>query len=639
MYGFTENILHVDLSTRKIWKERVSEKLAENYLGGRGINAILLWEKLRKNINPLGPENIIIFGTGVFTGTHIPSSGRITVTFKSPATNLYAKSCAGGNFGAALKFAGYNNIIIYGCSDKPVFLSIENEKVEICDAKFLWGKGTKETNELLQKKFGNKEIETACIGQAGENLIKYAAILFSGHSTAGRCGCGTVMGSKRLKAIVVEGNKSVKIADPKEFGQLALETVQALMNSSARKKLSKYGTAKLILKRNDMHLLPTNNFQKSYLKGAEKLSGEYLVKAGYVDKTLGCNSCGTACHRHTSINSGKYAGTSSAGPEYETLASLGAGCGVVNPEAVLKANELCDDYGMDTISTGGAIQWAMECFGKGVITQKDTEGLTLMFGNEEALIGLIKRIAFRQGIGNILAEGVKKASEIIGQNSDQWAIQIKGLEYSRAEIRARMGYALALAVNPRGGDHLHSQVYAENGSSLEARALIKKICGDEKYANPLLTEKRAEIVRWHEDCYAVSDSLGMCTFCTLGGGYLITPKIMSKLFTALTGIKISESELMKIGRKIINIEKAFNVREGVDRRDDIPPKRFFCEPIKSGPFKGQKLNRNSFNEMLNNYYKLHGWSIKNGWPTYKTLESLSLTDIADELVALGKIQK
>jgi len=294
---------------------------------------------------------------------------------------------------------------------------------------------------------------------------------------------------------------------------------------------------------------------------------------------------------------------------------------------------------MDTISTGGAIQWAMECFEKGVITQKDTEGLTLMFGNEEALIGLIKRITFRQGIGNILAEGVKKASEIIGQNSDQWAIQIKGLEYSRAEIRARMGYALALAVNPRGGDHLHSQVYAENGSSLEARALIKRICGDEKYANPLLTEKRTEIVRWHEDCYAVSDSLGMCTFCTLGGGYLITPKIMSKLFTALTGIKISESELMKIGRKIINIEKAFNVREGVDRRDDIPPKRFFCEPIKSGPFKGQKLNRNSFNEMLNNYYKLHGWSIKNGWPTYKTLESLSLTDIADELVALGKIQK
>lgn len=639
MYGFAKYILHVDLSRKKIWKELLTEEIAQNYLGGRGINALLLWEKVTANTEPLSSQNVIIFGTGTLTGTHVPSSGRITVTFKSPATNLYAKSSAGGNFSTSLKFSRYNHIIIYGCSDKPVYLSIDNEDVRICNAEFLWGKNIKEANELIKNKLNDDELETACIGQAGENLVKFASIVFSGHSVAGRCGCGTVMGSKKLKAIVVKGRKSVKVADPKKFGQLALESTKILMNYSARKEMAKYGTARLVPARNYLHLLPTHNFQKSHLEGAEKFSGQHLVKAGYVDKTLGCNACGTACHRHTSINSGKYAGTSSAGPEYETVASFGAGCGVVNPEAILKANELCNDYGMDTISTGGVIQWAMECFEKGVITQKDTEGLSLMWGNEEAMIELIKKIAFRKGFGKILSEGVKRASEIIGQDSDQWAIQIKGLEYSRAEIRARMGYALALAVNPRGGDHLHSQVYAEFGASPEARDLIKKICGDEKFANALLTDKRAEIVRWHEDCYAVSDSLGLCTFCTLGNGYLITPEIMSNYFTTLTGIKISESELMKIGRKIINIEKAFNVREGLNRSDDIPPKRFFNEPIQSGPFKGRKLNINDFNKMLDDYYQLHGWSVKDGYPTFKTLETLGLVNIAKELVALSKIKK
>lgn len=639
MYGFAENILHVDLSRKKVWKEPISRKLAKNYLGGRGMNALLLWEKLRKNTNPLGPENIIIFGTGALTGTHVPSSGRITITFKSPATNFYAKSSAGGNFAASLKFAGYNHIIIYGSSDKPVFLNINNEDVSICNAEFLWGKNVKETNELIKNKLNDDQVDTACIGQAGENLVKFASIIFSGHSVAARAGTGTVLGSKKLKAIVVKGRKSVKVADPKKFGLLALEATNVLRDYPGRIELMKYGTARLVPARNHLHMLPTHNFQKNHLEGAENFSGQYLLKAGYVDKTFGCISCGTACHRHTSVNSGKYKGVSSAGPEYETVASLGAGCGVINQEVILKANELCNDYGMDTISTGGVIQWAMECFEKNVITEKDTDGLSLNWGNGEALVELVEKIAFRQGIGNVLAEGTKKASEIIGKDSDQWAIQIKGLEYSRAEIRARMGYALALAVNPRGGDHLHSQVYAEFGANPEARALIKKICGDGKYADALITDKRAEIVRWHEDCYAVSDSLGLCTFCTLGNGYLITPKIMSKLFSTLTGIKISESELLKIGRKIINIEKAFNIREGIKRNDDIPPKRFFDEPIQSGPFKGKKLNIDDFNQMLDNYYRLHGWSIDTGWPTYKTLENIGLNSIADELVSLGKIQK
>ena len=638
MYGFAPYILHVDLSSGNIRKEPLDERLCKEYLGGRGINARLLWDLVPQGADPLGPENVLIIGAGALSGTHAPSSGRTTVTFKSPATNLYAKSSGGGHFGPEMRFAGYNHSVVHGCSQTPVYIGIEDDRVEIRDASHLWGLNVVETDEAIKQELGRDDIETACIGPAGENMVKFAGVMLSVGCAAARAGGGAVMGSKKLKAIVVKGSKStIKVAEPEKYGKLIAEIIHDLSTYPSRRRLEEIGTSALVPLRNEMHILPTRNYKDSYLEGAYSISGQYIKEAGYLHRRSGCNACATGCHRYTVVDSGPYAGTQSSGPEYETVAALGAGCGVTDTEAVLRANQLCNDYGLDTISTGGVIQWAMECFEKGVITEKDTGGLALNWGDGAALVELVEQIALRQGIGDLLAEGVAKASKQVGQDSWKWAMHVKGLEYSRAEIRARTGYALALAVNPRGADHLHSQVYAEFGSTPEALALIKKICGDEKYADALLPDKRAHIVRWHEDQYAATDCLGVCTFASVGHGYQVTPERLAKLFSYLTGISISEEELLNTGRRIINLEKAFNVREGAARKDDYPAWRFFNEPISSGPYKGRKLDYDVFNRMLDEYYELHGWSVDTGLPTAATLREVGLEDVAVELQKIGRI--
>lgn len=637
VFGYTDHILHVDLTSRQIWKEPLSEELVRGYMGARGINARLLWDLLPRGIDPLGPGNVLIFGTGVASGTHAPSSGRTTVTFKSPATNLYAKSSGGGHFGPELKFAGYSFLVLHGRSDKPVYLWIKDEKIEIRDAQHLWGRDVSSTDKQLKNELGDENLQTACIGQGGENLVKFAAVMLSVHCAAARAGGGAVMGSKNLKAIAVRGTGAVKAYDPDTYGDLVRSAIYDLGNFPSRKRLSEFGTSSLIAIRNEMHLFPANNYKDSHLEGAEKVSGQYIKEKGYLKHRSGCGSCATGCHRYTSIDSGPYAGTHSGGPEYETVAALGPGCGVIDTEAVLKASQLCNDFGLDTISAGGVIQWAMECYEKGLITEKQTDGLPLKWGDGAAVVIMLEKIACRKGLGNILAEGVAGASRVIGGDSWKWAMHVKGLEYSRADIRARTGYTLSLAVNPRGADHLHSQVYAEFGGTPEARALIKMITGDEKYANALLLDKRADILRWHEDCYIISDNLGLCTFSTLGHGYLITPERMAKLATALTGIPFTGEEAMEIGRKIMNLEKAFNVREGASRSDDYPAWRFMNEPINSGPYKGCVVKKEEFDGMLNDYYTLHGWSLETSWPTEATLRGVGLTDVADQLKSYERI--
>lgn len=638
MYGFAPYMLHVDLSAGNIWKNPLDEGLCRQYLGGRGINARLLWDLVPQGADPLGTDNVLIIGSGTLSGTHAPSSGRTTVTFKSPATNLYAKSSGGGHFGPELKFAGYNHIVVHGCSEKPVYVWIEDDKVEIRDASHLWGLSVSETDEAIRQELGRQDIETVCIGPAGENMVKFAGVMISVGCAAARAGGGAVMGSKKLKAIAVKGSKSiVKVAEPTKYGNLISEIINDLATYPSRRRLEEIGTSALVPIRNEMHMLPTKNWKDAHLEGAYSISGQHIKEAGYLHRRSGCNACATGCHRYTVVQSGPYAGTQSAGPEYETVAAIGAGCGVTDVEAVLRANQLCNEYGLDTISTGGVIQWAMECYEKGVITDTDTGGLPLRWGDGLAVVELVRQIAFRKGIGDLLAEGVSNASKQVGQDSWKWAMHVKGLEYSRAEIRCRTGYALALAVNPRGADHLHSQVYAEFGATPEALALIKKICGDEKYADALLPDKRADIVRWHEDQYAATDCLGVCTFASVGHGYLVDPDRLSKLFSYLTGINISEEDLLKTGRKIINLEKAFNVREGATRKDDYPPWRFFNEPINSGPYEGHMLDYDVFNRMLDDYYELHGWSVDNGLPTAEILKKVGLEDIAVQLQKTGRI--
>lgn len=629
-------ILHVDLTEKRIWREEIPQEWETNYLGSRGINARLLWNLVKPGVDPLSKDNVLIFGAGKLSGTGAPSSGRTTVTCKSPATNLYVKANVGGHWGTELRYAGYDHVVIHGAAEEPVYIYINDSTVEIRDARHLWGKDVRETTRIIRQELGNEEIEVACIGQAGENLVKMAAIMCSVYNAAARGGVGAVMGSKKLKAIAVKGSQSLPLANPKMYWEVVNECVDALLAESGIEGLHAYGTSGSILPLNELKGFAVYNFRGGSHPEMEKISGLVLEEKGYLKRKVGCNSCIIGCHRFTTIEKGKYAGTYAGGPELETLGSLGCGCGVFDIEAILKANELCNIYGMDTISVGNVIAWAMECFERGVLTKEDTGGLDLSWGNGETVIELVNQIAFRRGLGNLLAEGVRRAAEQVGKDSWKWAIEVKGLEQSRVDTRAAMAYALAFAVNPRGADHLHTETFAEFGLSPEARKVIADITGDEKYANPYMVEKRAEIVRWHEDCYAVTDCLGFCAFTTTAL-FGITPDRMARLFSAATGNEITEKEIMEAGRRIVNLEKAFNVREGATRADDRAPWRILNEKSPDLPEGATVITEEILNKMLDEYYTLHNWDLKTSWPKKETLLGLGLDDVAEELERLGKI--
>lgn len=626
--AFAGNILHVDLTNRKTWTEPVDPEMARQYLGGRGINARLLMDHISEpGIDPLGPDNVIVFGTGSLSGTHAPSSGRTTVTFKSPATNLYCKCSAGGYWGARLKFAGYDHVVVRGRSETPVYLWISNDGVEIRDASHLWGHTIPEADAMIKEEVGLDNIETAMIGQAGENLVRIASVMVSLGFAAARGGSGAVMGSKNLKGIAVRGTGTLDPYDAEVFDQLAIQTRMDLARDSASDGLHMFGTSGLVEGLNASDTYPSFNFRQGHIDPCEPLSGPYLVDKGFLKGRIGCGACGISCHRYCTVDDGPYAGTRISGPEYESMSSLGSGCGIIETAPVIKASGLCNEYGLDTISAGGVIQWAMESYEKGVLTDEETGGLRLEWGSGDAVVEMVRQIAFREGLGDLLADGVRVAAQKTGGDSWKWAVESKGMEQSRVETRCAKSYALAFAVNPRGPDHLCTEALAEFGLTEEARQLIKKICGDEKYAVPYMTEKRAEIVRWHEDCYAITDAMGFCAFSTTWS-YAVTPENMAQMFAAATGLEMDEEQAMLAGRRIVTLERMFNMREGASRKDDVLPWRVMNEPMGEGPKKGAINSKEELDGMLDEYYQLHGWDIETGVPRKDTLESLGLGDLA-----------
>jgi aldehyde:ferredoxin oxidoreductase len=640
MNGWAGTILHVDLSRKKILEEPLTRELGKAFLGGRGINAKLLWDNLAPGTDPLGPGNVLVFGAGSLVGTTAPSSGRTTVTCKGPATNLYLKTSMGGHWGPELKFAGYDHLVVHEVSERPVYLWINDGNVELKDASGIWGMDVRVTDKIIREELGDDDVRIACIGPAGENLVKFAAIMTSVYHAAARGGVGAVMGSKKLKAIAVKGRRSFLIKDPEHFSEVALAARDAVAKDSSSRSLYDYGTAGMVGWTNELGGFPAYNFRVGYCENVEPLTGQHLVEKGYLKRRVGCFGCTISCHRYTTVEDGPYKGTYTGGPEYETVSALGAGTGVFETEPVIKANELCNILGLDTISAGAVVQWAMESFERGVLTKEDSDGLDLTFGNSDALVKLIPMIAHRQGrIGNLLAEGVKRAAEKIGKESWKWALcNSKGLEQSRVETRCSKAYALAFAVNPRGPDHLHTATVAECGASPDAVALVKQLTGDEKWASPYFTEFRAEIVRWHEDCYAVTEGLGLCSF-TSTVAYGVTPKNMAEMFSAATGIALNEEEIMQTGRRIVTLEKCFNVREGADRKLDDLPWRLMHEPAPTGPGKGMLNSSEELDRMLDQYYSLHGWDQATSRPYRETLEMLGLNEVADELDSLKRLPK
>jgi len=628
------DILFVDLTDRTVRREPFTKELALGYIGSRGLNAKLLWEMAKPGTDPLGPSNPLIFGVGLMTGTFVPCSGRVSVTCKSPTTDFYLKTNVGGGWGGPFRFTGHTTLVLTGASRDPVYLWVDDDKVEIRDARHLWGKDVRTVDTAIKSELGDHNIRVAAIGPGGENRVMFGSIMTSNYNAAGRGGAGAVMGSKNLKAIAVRGTKPVEVTDPDAFEAVVAETWAKLKEQSGARDLHLYGTSGGLIGINELHSLPTKNFQSGYFENAYDVSGHGLVEKGYLKRRVACYGCVLGCHRYAEIGDGKEMTAYSGGPEYENFAALGAGPYVSDTEAVLRANCLCNLYGLDTISTGSVIQWLFECHQRGL--DFDHDGLTLEWGKGDEVVELVRKIAFREGIGDLLAKGTKRASEEMGQDSYKWAIQAKGLEQSRVETRHTLSYALAFMVNPRGPDHLMTETLAEFGFSPEMRDLVEKITGHREYADPRRTEGRAEIVRWHEDCYCVTDSLGICVF-TSTAQYFITPDIMARLFSAALGETVSEERIMRLGRKIVTLEKCFNVREGATRKDDVLPWRVMNEESSDFPGEGAINSFEKMNPLLDRYYEMHGWDKKTSWPERETLESLDLNTVADELAAANKL--
>ena len=638
MYGHQGKILHVDIGTGKSWTEDLPEEWRRLYVGSRGINAKILWDYCKDpSITWDDPRNIIIFAPGTVTGTTAPASGRTSVTTVGCTTGLYLKSNTGGHWGAELKSAGYDHLVVHGVAKKPVYILIQDDHVEVRDAKDLWGKDILETDALL-KKWHGEDSRGLYIGPAGEKLVRAASIQCSLYHAAGRGGGAAVMGKTKLKAISVKGSKPVRVKDPKKFAEIAQEMRELLKADSGAQSLHEFGTSGSIGAVNELHAFPGKNWQTGYTENAHPISGQALNEKGYLKRRVACFGCTIGCHRYSAIEKGPNAGIASGGPEYETFGALGNGPGIIDTEGVLVLNEICNRLGLDTITAGTVTQWAIESYLRGVLTKKDTDGLELDWGKLDEVKKVIEKIALREGnLGNLLGDGLKIATKKVGKDSYKWAIiNKKGLEQSNVETRSAKAYALAFAVNPRGNDHLMTETFAEFGASPESIEVIEKVTGDKKWASPHFTEYRAEIVRWHEDCYEITEALGFCVF-TSTAAYGVNPDNMARLFAAATGIELSEEEMMLTGRRVCTLEKAFNVTRGATREYDNLPWRLMNEGAASGPLKGEKNSKEELDGMLDRYYDLHGWDKETSWPTRETLEMLELKDVADYLEGIGKL--
>jgi len=624
------DILRINLSNGEIVHDKVEDvSLIKKYIGGRGIATYMLLKELDPEASPYDESSSIIFAPGVLTGTAMPSSGRTSILFKSPATGKFFKTNVGGHFGAQLKFAGYDLLVVKGRAEKPVYIYIEDDRVEIKDASFLWGKDVRETNALIREIHDDPHIQTACIGPAGENKVVYASVQVSIYNAAGRGGGGAVMGDKNLKAIAVRGTKGIKIAQPERYFK-ALEVIYGKMNSvPGVKPLSDYGTSIGVESTNAVGAFPVKNFQEGSIDNIKFLTGQYLVEGGFLKRKISCYSCPVACHRFVTVDSGKYRGTYTGGPEYETLNAFGGGCGTTDTATVIKAGELCNIYGMDVISTGGCIQWLMECWQRGVISKEEADGLDLSWGNNDTIVELVEKIAYRKGIGDLLAKGLKEASEELGRESYKWAIQARGLEQSRVETRSAFAYALAFAISSRGPDHLNTETLAEFGGDSEARRVIKDITGSEEYAYPHTTDKRAEIVRWHEDIYAASDCIGLCAFPTTAQ-FWVSEYDIAEIFSAATGIEMDADMIMKAGRRIITMERIYNGILGHTRKDDVLPYRMMNEYQKGALHKNAINSREMLDLMKDEYFRLHSWDMETGLPTRDTMVYLGLEEFIEK---------
>jgi aldehyde:ferredoxin oxidoreductase len=602
MNGYGGYILRVDLTNGKWKKEPTPPEMARDWLGGRGFGAYLLYKEVPKGADPLGPENKIFISTGPFSGLMIPGAGKCDWTTKSPLTGGYADASMGGHFTAELKYAGLDSIILEGISPKPVYLFIDNDQIEIRDASDLWGKGTFAVEKEFKEKFG-EAYQIAVIGLGGENGVSYACVNHDYGRQAGRGGVGTVMGAKKVKAIVLHGTKSVPVANMDEYRKAGMALFKACKDAEGLKEWTHYGTTIVTSWCDEVGAFPTRNFSAGSFEGGKTLYGP-VMREQIVITDKGCFGCPCPCGKYSNI---KRYGTQVEGPEYETIGMLGSDLGVSDIEDVAQANWLCDDLGIDTISAGGAVAWAMECYEKGILTKADTDGLELNFGNVEAVFALIEKIAKHEGIGALLAEGTKRAAKKIGKGSEKFAIQVKGMEQSAYATHNATAMLLAYMTCDVGAHHNRSWAITYD---LQV--------GREK----VVPEKVARII-WLQNFRPMFDVLGGCRLQWVELG--IDRDLYVPALEGITGIHRSWQDLEKVGERIWNLTRLYWAREneGFDREWDMPSPRFYEDAPTTGATKGQITSLEDVNKLLDMYYEQRGWS-DNGLPKSEKLDSLGL---------------
>jgi len=609
LHGYAGRILHVDLTTGKTHVEPLNEEYAKKYIGGIGLGMRLWLDHSKPGVEPLSPENPLILTTGPISGTVWPTGGNgHAFVSKSPQSYGVGEAKSHGSFGTELKRAGYDAVIFKGKAEKPVYVWIDDDSVQLLDASHLMGKSPADTEDAIREELGDYYIRVAAIGLAGEKLVKIACIINDKTRAAGRTGMGAVMGSKNLKAIAVRGTRDITVAKPEEFMEYVKEFHER-MKGPATQKYRTLGTPENVLVHNALHCMPTRNYNNATFEGAERVSGEALNDR-YVAKVIGCSSCAMRCEHICVVAEGPYKGTMTR-MEYEPLWALGPYCGIDRLDAIIKGMDLCNYYGMDSISAGVIVGFAMDCYEKGILTEKDMDGIDAKFGNHEALVKLLEKMGKREGIGDILAEGVKVAAEKIGNGAEKLALHIKGVEVTGYDLRCLKTAALGFAVSFRGADHNRHGAYA-----FDVKGKV----------NRLKAEKgRGKLVKDMEDMYTLIDSFIVCKFSR--GTYYKELEDMTKLYNLVTGAEMTTQEMKMAGERINNLARVFNVREGLGRKDDGLPWKVMNQPITDeGPSKGAYVTQEELDLLLDDYYEARGWT-REGVPTVAKLKELGMDDL------------
>lgn len=628
-YGYHGRILHVNLTEGTLEVETPDERFYRKYMGGSALGLYYALRLIPPGADPLGPENVLVLSASVITGAPISGLSRITATAKSPLTGAIGDSQAGGYFPAELKFSGFDAIVITGRAERPVYLWLHDGEAELRDASHLWGKVTGEVEDLIAAELGEKKLQILQVGPAGEQGVRMAALINMANRANGRTGMGAVMGSKNLKAVVVRGSNKWRpaIADPDALRELARWGAQHLDESDVA-GLGIFGTAGIVIPQSKGGGLPTRNWRSGYFEQAAQISGQRMAETILKERDT-CYGCVIRCKRVVEVSGGRYpVDPRYGGPEYETLATFGSYCGVDDLEAIAYANQICNMYGLDTISTGATIAWAMDCYERGLITQEDTGGIDLRFGNAEAMVRMTEMIAKREGFGDILAEGSARAARIIGRGTEERLSTVKGQEMPAHMPHVKRSLGLIYAVNPFGADHESSEHdpaykgYPERMATLDLKDPVgRMVLNGEKV-------KFAVRTQWY---YSLMDTINVCHFVYGPSWQLYDVNQLVDVVRAVTGWNVSLYELLEVGRRRLNMLRAFNAREGIGREQDRLPRRFFKEALEGGKSEGIKLDEEEIERAKDTYYAMNGWDVETGTPTRAALESVSLAWVADML--------